>query len=271
MDNSNLIRRWREKPLRRRYAVVVFHTVAITVLDEHGPSAHHVQLALGQLNSGEYESLGAWSCLNGNAAISSRALADARARGAEFICCAVGANLDHEEGGLTAVFPHTQVLKSPERLLAVAIASLPPGQRRSVEEFLRASADAQDQDDAQAELGRFQRSDLGARYPDVVQFWGDVLARFEAAAKLSAPMKALVRSADQTAMEVQERLTKEIKRHGPFVDAAEALDFVSGALMRAERRLDRERERSMAGDVGPFVSRGRSLNGVVAVGVPRLA
>ncbi len=43
------------------------------------------------------------------------------------------------------------------------------------------------------------------------------------------------------AAQVREGLTRAVRRHGSFASEAAVLDFMTGALRRAERRLDRER------------------------------
>ena len=48
-------------------------------------------------------------------------------------------------------------------------------------------------------------------------------------------------SAERTAEEVREAVARAIRRRGSFASEAAALDFISGALQRMERRLDRER------------------------------
>jgi hypothetical protein len=48
-------------------------------------------------------------------------------------------------------------------------------------------------------------------------------------------------SPELAAEQVREGLIRAIRRHGSFESEAAALDFIAGALQRAERRLDRER------------------------------
>ncbi|MDP9126159.1 MAG: transposase [Pseudomonadota bacterium] len=48
-------------------------------------------------------------------------------------------------------------------------------------------------------------------------------------------------SLERAAEDVREALARAIRRRGSFASEAAALDFISGALQRTERRLDRER------------------------------
>jgi transposase-like protein len=136
---------------------------------------------------------------------------------------------------------------------------------------LRQQAEACTLEQARSELASFQLSPLGERYPSVVQLWGEALARFEPLFALPEPVRQLVRSADRTAMEVHERLTRAIHRHGPFSDSAAALDFVEDALLRAERSLDRQWAAAMAGEAwGPMLPH-RVLPARAAVSAPMLS
>ena len=55
------------------------------------------------------------------------------------------------------------------------------------------------------------------------------------------PRRRMPSSAELAAEHFHERLVRAIRRHGSFESRAAVLDFVAGALQRAERRLDRER------------------------------
>jgi hypothetical protein len=48
-------------------------------------------------------------------------------------------------------------------------------------------------------------------------------------------------SSEPAAANVRDALARAIRRRGSFASEAAALDFISGALQRTERRLDRER------------------------------
>jgi transposase-like protein len=58
---------------------------------------------------------------------------------------------------------------------------------------------------------------------------------------MTSPRPALWPAAQAVADDVRQRLARAVRRHGSFENDAVALDFVAGALQRAERRLDRER------------------------------
>jgi len=58
---------------------------------------------------------------------------------------------------------------------------------------------------------------------------------------MTSPRPRVWPVAEAVADDVRHRLARAIRRHGHFENEPAALDFVAGALQRAERRLDRER------------------------------
>jgi len=58
---------------------------------------------------------------------------------------------------------------------------------------------------------------------------------------MTSSLPAVWPVASAVAEDVGQTLERAVRRHGHFENAAAALDFVSLALLRAERRLDRER------------------------------
>ena len=57
----------------------------------------------------------------------------------------------------------------------------------------------------------------------------------------AASRRQVPESPELAAEKVREALARAIRRRGSFASEAAALDFISGALQRTERRLDRER------------------------------
>jgi len=191
-------------------------------------------------------------------------------RGAEFIRFGVG-DFAGAEAAFCQTFRHSEVVPSVEQALASVAALVPPRHRGAVRDALRAAADAADGQGALALLAEFQGSALGERYPAAVARWGEALARFEPIFGLHPQHRGLIRQADQTAMAVQERLDRAIKRHGPFDDSGSALEFVSAQLLRIEQRTDREREAALdALEAASLAARAASGRVGGAVAVPPL-
>lgn len=238
------VEKWLVRPLCRRYVAVVLSTSLIPFRGSTGrPRA--VRWALGSLIDGEVEVLGAWPTESESGPAPELMFGELQARGAEFIRFGVG-HLVGVEDEFTRLFGHGDVVASIECELESVLASVPPRYRLEVSRHLRAAADAATQEAGLSQLAEFQGSRLGERYPEVVRHWSDALAGFEPIYRLHPRLRGLVRSADRTAADMRERLTRAILRHGPFVDSDAALAFVADTLLRTEQRLDRARAAALA-------------------------
>jgi len=233
---------WLARPLCHRYAAAVFSRIQL-----RGSTAKSqaVCWVVGSSIDGEAEVLGAWSAVPGPWVASEMIFSALQARGTEFIRFCIGnpTGMGHQ---FTGAFERSEFVASVEQVLQSIQSQVPPRDRLEVSRHLRPAADAENLEAARSELAKFQASRLGERYPEVVQHWSDALAGFVPIYGLHPQLRELVRSADRTAAEVRERLTRAILRHGPFVDADAALDFVAGTLLRTEQSLDRERARALA-------------------------
>jgi len=232
--------RWLERPLCRRFATVVFCRNVSRWTGAAPASSQAVWWALGTLNDGEAEVLGAWKEVDEKAALLSEVFGQLHERGVVSIRFCVG-NIGSTETVFRETFRHAAVVPSIEDDLAAAVSMARPRHRPAVWSRLRATAELDCSEDARSEFAIFQASELGERYPGIVRQWDEALARFEAFYALDASSRELVRSADRTAADLRERLNRAIQRHGPFTDPATALDFVVAWLSKAERALDRGR------------------------------
>lgn len=235
------------RPLCRRYAVVAFGTTATSIKCGEFASREVLQWALGLLCNGELEMLGIWRCHGNHRTVTLAHLAELRDRGVEFLGVVVGADVDLPQSALEAVFPGTPRLESFESAIAAGLVSVAPRHRTAMLNVVRRTIDFPDMAPAEAELTKFQDSDVGKRYPEVVQQWREALARFEPIYSLHARLRGLVRSADLAAAEVRGRLARAVLRHGPFPDSGAALEFCAATLLRVEQRLDRQREVMLGG------------------------
>jgi len=250
---------WAEKLLCRRYAAVVFSTARTTVRNGGAVFEQPIHWALGGLDRGEHELLGAWAPPDPDGAAAST-FHELYLRGAEFVRFSVG----EFPMALSAATTGTRVAGSApsvEQMLAATLAPLMARHRSVMGDRLREISEASDLEAAFAVLSAIERSNLGERYPAVMRQWREALARLEPLFALPESLRSLVRSADRTAMEVHERLTTAIHRHGPFVDAVAAREFVASALQRAERRLDHGRLSATVRSGTPAALRGRRLPG----------
>jgi len=262
--------RWLSRPLCRRYAAVAFGTISKLPVNGRTSENRTIYWAFGSLINGESEILGAWS-LGAESAIATMVFGDLHNRGVEFLRCGLG-NLADVEAAFLATFRMAALYPSIEQTFAAAIDAVKPSHRVPMSSLLRAAIGDPDAGPTTVSLPGTSSEELRQKYPQILQQWGEAVAGFQPLLALPEPYRQLVRSVDQTAIGMQERLTRSILRHGPFIDSAAAFDFVVDALMRADLRLQRDAE---AGPLarGALVSRsGRfaSASGG-AVGTPAMA
>ena len=224
-----------------RYLAVFFGWL---LLPEHHCSDGTTQgalWALGVDKEGQRELLGVWSSTNPGAPPWQMAFADLTLRGVECIRFMVGNDMPSDGGRLRGVALGATALPSIEQTLAVTVAQVAPRHRGSVGRALRAVAAAGSSEAAGAALRAFDSGQRAERYPQIVAQWRLALAQWAPLFALPAALRRVVVSGDRMAANLHGSLVRSVGRHGCFADQAAALDFVAGALLRAERRLDRER------------------------------
>lgn len=269
LDPNVLRERWLGRALCRRYAVVVFSASQVklgTAIDGN----RTIWWALGTLINGDREILGAWNS-NAEGAIPSDVFGCLYDRGVEYITYSTGDPVASRPAFLGA-YPRAVLLPSVEQLLVAAVASVSRADRFSMSGLLRAAAADPADGPATVSSPGISSADLRERYPKLMRQWEEAVAVFQPLFALPEPYLQLVRSVDRTAIEVQERLMRAIRRHGPFADASEAFAFVAAALQRADRQLERERQaRRLARDTCPSPSGRMAPISGRALGAPALA
>lgn len=243
MDHAHSIHRWLERPLCRQYIAVVFSS-CFARLEAGSDRSTLAHWALGRLINGEVEIVGAWTSHNEVTHAATSMFRELLARGAESIRFGVG-DLGGCETEFQQIYKRGQLVPSVEQSLEKVSGLIRPRHRVEVLKCLREASESEKRA-GQPALPDAQDHQFGKRYPEVVRRWGEALAAFEPIYDLDSQLRAHVRSADRTAAEVRGCLSRAILRHGPFIDSAAALDFVARSLMRAERRLDRERAAAKA-------------------------
>ncbi|MFG6417202.1 transposase [Roseateles sp. DC23W] len=226
--------RWLTRALCRRYAAVVFSTLAVPALADGSTSNRTICWAFGCLVKGESEILGAW-VLPESPATMAEVFGDLHNRGVEFVRCGVGP-LDGAEAEFLATFKMAAMYPSIEQPLAALLDRVRPFHRPAIVMHLRAMAGDLPDGRATVAMLRFSSEDLRQKYPGMLEQWGEAVSGFHALLSLPEPYRHLVRSVDRTAIGMQERLRKAVLHHGPFEDAAQAFDFVVDWLVRADLR-----------------------------------
>lgn len=259
-------RLWLERPLCRRYATVVFCRGGITWGGAAQDSTRPIWWALGTLNDGGTEFLGAWKSVDEISGLPPDVFGQLRERGVLSIRFCIG-NIGDAEKVFRETLRHAAVMPSMQELLATADAMAMPRHRVKVAQMLRAVVELEDSQAAHAKFGEFQGSNLGERYPEIVHQWDEALSRFESFYALDAPLRELVRSADRMAADVSECLRRAIKRHGQFTDSTTALDFVVACLDKVERGLDRDGAAALAAGRARLAFRRRAVSAPDAAGL----
>ena len=248
---------WLSRPLCRRYVAGFFGMALTPVRHSDGLREHTVHWAFGCLRDGDGELLGVWIESSAGATLPTRVFEELRARGVERIQLVVGADLVGAGGCLEQVFPGATGLQSIEQTPSAAVAG---NGRGAVVGAARAGAAARSCGvvgvaPSAVEDGRWgaQQQQIAAR---PLAQWAPLLA-------LPARLRRVVLSGDRIAEELHASLIRAIGRHGCFASQAAAMDFVVGALLRAERRLDEGRTMAVT---APPSSRVRAAGGRVAPG-----
>lgn len=233
---------WLTRPLCRRYAVGSFSASTA----EAGGRTLKIRWALGSLVNRESEVLGAWIDQDAPTSSLPALFRELHDRGAERIRWGLGDFDGFQAAAFYQTFKGAQVVESIEQTLEAVVARVSARHRLAMTCCLRAIADSDDLETARSKLGEIQGASLGERYPEVVQLWREALAGFVPIFSLNEQLRGLIRSTDQKAAEARGQLRRSISRHGPFTDAAAALEFVAVSLDRTEQRWDRERAMARA-------------------------
>jgi len=259
--------RWLSHVLCRRYGVVAFSPLLGVKLKGLSTENRTVWWAFGCLVSGESEILGSWT-VNVDADVPKVVFGDLYSRGAEFIRCGLG-DLKPVEAAFQGTFRNATLYPSIEQAVASAVAGVRPMHRTAMDGLLRALAGAGDELASTALLSGNSSEFFRQKYPGILAAWDEAVAGFQPLFVLPEPYRRLVRSVDRTAMGLQERLTRSMDRHGPFADSADAFDFVVDWLMRADLRLERDRnDLLLARGRGPAPRRSPLLSAGVGATAP---
>jgi len=270
LDAKVAAREWLRRPLCRRYAAVEFSILPRLSVKSRRYENRTICWAFGSLIKGECEILGAWN-LDTESVTTTEMFGDLRNRGVEFIRCGLG-NLGDVEETFLATFRMAALYPSIEQTVASAVNAVKPRHRAFMANLLQPAVGDSAEVTAAAPLTSISSGELRQKYPEILAQWDEAVAGFQPLFALPAPYRQLVRSVGRTAIGMQERLMRSIHHHGPFVDSAEAFDFVVDWLVRADLRLQRDAQAewiardalaSQSGRFGPASGR--------AVGTPVLA
>ncbi|RQO61311.1 hypothetical protein DBR47_07440 [Paucibacter sp. KBW04] len=224
--------------LCRRYLVSAFRTADVAVRDSLGSCAS-VHWGFASSLDGKFELLGAWAQNVMTKAPQVEFAADLEDRGVERIRYSVATQVEGQGGGRGVEFFGAEALPSIAQALDVTVALVAPRHRQAVAGAFRTVAGASCSSMATDALSDVEAGPWGKKYPQIVALWRLALEHWRPLFDLPASSRRVVLAADRMAAEIQGSLERAIARHGSFADSAEALEFVCGVLLRAERRLER--------------------------------
>jgi transposase-like protein len=226
---------WLTRPLVRSYRCVVFHSSLVSVLMDDCHWGGRVRWALGFLQDGACDALGAWVHADANAGVLNGPVAQLGARGIERIDVIVRSDWDGGWEKFRRAFLCRAAVLSVEDSLAGINPSHVRRRREEVMEILRASLLAANRHSVQDTLHSIRGLRQGRQSRE------HTLDAWESLLSLSEATRSLVLLSDRTASALQGRLAEAVKKHGCFESSDAALDFIADALRRAERRMDRDR------------------------------
>lgn len=228
----------RSRLLCRRYLVAVFRSVDVAVPTSPG-SWVSIHWGFGCSRDKEFELLGAWGQTGADAPLSPELVADLESRGVERIRCLVSNPLAVRDSKRGDELLGMSALPSIAQAMAVSAAMAAPRHRQAVASALQLVVGASGSAVASLVLSDFECGPWGQKYPQIVALWRLALVHWQPLFDLPASSRRVVLSGDRMATETHGTLERAIARHGSFANSAEALEFVCGVLLRAERRLER--------------------------------
>jgi|GEM_PF-2586004 len=193
-----------------------------------------VTWALGVLEDGGWETLGAWPGAAGGPAFWRWALEDLNSRGVDEILLVCAADLDAHSlspgPGIKALPPFRRVLGASCVPAATGVGLLRAQARRLVRGAASVRA-------ARVALERLLAQEGACRAAVLATDFHEALELFRPFYALGTHYRALVRTGDEHLELLGRSLQRAVRRHGRFPDLAAATSFVADTLARHERRL----------------------------------
>jgi putative transposase len=229
-----------------RYLAVYFGRLTLP-FHRPGRSLRRCALwAVGAQNEGKPEMIGVWFADEPGQNLWQIATANLKDRGVETVQVVVGVQLADFGLGLPTVDFGSIVVPSMQELLAICIARASPGSRGRLATALRALVTADSGEAADVALRQLEGDRLGKQCPEVMKQLRCALAQCAPFFALPIRRRRRVLSIDRTFDNLHGSLVRAMGRHGSFGSEAVAVDFIAGALLRAERRLKLARANTVA-------------------------
>ena len=162
---------WQSRPLEPMYPVVFFDALRVKIRSDSLAQNKAVYLALGISPDGTREVLGLWIEQTEGAKFWLKVFTELKNRGVQDILIAVVDGLKGLPEAINLAFPKTTVLTCIVHLIRNSLDYAGWKDRKPLASALRPIYSAPSADAAQRELEEFARSELGKKYPAVVQSW----------------------------------------------------------------------------------------------------
>lgn len=221
-------------PLCCRYLLLHFETVS-TPVPRRDPMHHQaVRWALGVLEDGQYEVLGAWAEPEAGATGWEEVFQDLQVRGVEKTRFVIVNECSEVSAAVPTAYSGATVLPSTGQLLRQSLAQMAPRHRRFGGDALGAIREARTTQAARAVLAGLAASLWGATYPAVVERWRDAVEDLAPFYALSPRLRQLVLAGDEAAQRVIGTLQRAVARKRCFPSRAAAVTFISEVLDRVD-------------------------------------
>jgi transposase-like protein len=230
---------WRTRPLDAVYPIVYFDALRVKVREDRSVRNLACYLALGVTCDGEREVLGIWWQETEGAKFWLAVLNDLRRRGVADVLIACVDGLKGFPEAIEATFPHAWVQTCIVHLIRASLRYVNYRDLKKVTTALRPIYTAANADQALIELERFD-ADWGQRYPATVRAWRDAWEHVIPFLSLPDELRRAVYTTN-TIEGLHRQIRKAIKTRGHFPDQQAATKLIYLAIIKADRKWQRNR------------------------------
>jgi putative transposase len=230
---------WRTRPLETVYPIVYFDALRVKVREDRSVRNLACYLALGVTVDGEREVLGIWWQETEGAKFWLAVLNDLRRRGVQDVLISCVDGLKGFPEAIEATFPHAWVQTCIVHLIRASLRYVNYRDLKKVTSALRPIYTAANADQAAVELERFD-SEWGQRYPAAVMAWRDAWEHVIPFLALPEELRKAVYTTN-TIEGLHRQIRKAIKTRGHFPDQQAATKLIYLAILKADRKWQRNR------------------------------
>ncbi len=228
------IQAWRSRPLDELYPIVYFDAMTVKVREDRSVQNRCCYLAVGVTLEGERDCLGIWWREKEGAKFWLAVLNDLHQRGVLDILIACVDGLSGFPEAIATVFPETWVQTCIVHEIRASTKYVAYQDRKKVTAALRPIYTAANEQDALAELERFDQ-EWGERYPMIAQIWRRDWEHIIPFLSLPAPLRKAVYTTNSIEG-MHRQVRKAIKTRGHFPDEQAATKLIWLAIQRSETK-----------------------------------